>query len=152
MTELPIAACRLLIAVLRAGGCFTRCRHDGGEIVRFLQQSRQFAGGQDSGFCEQFKPERRFVRFLFNDPDFGNEFRFASSSARRPVVCGYRSSAADDLFGYNASCIIGFGNRSRKFDDPKREVFGALFQLCGIHARKLRNQSPIANRQSAIIS
>jgi hypothetical protein len=152
MTELPIADCRLPITVLRARRRFTRCGHDGSEIVRFLQQGRQFAGGQDSGFREQFKPERRFVCFLFNRPDFGNEFRFAPSSARRTVVSGHRSPAADDLFGYNASRIIGFGNRSRKFDDPKRKIFGALFQLCGIHARKLRNQSPIANRQSPIIS
>jgi hypothetical protein len=152
MTRLPIADCRLPIIALPAGRRFTRCSHDSCEIVRFLQQGRQFASGQDSRFRKQFKPQRRFVCFFFNRPNFGNEFRFASSSARRPVVGGYRSSAADDLLGYNTSCIIGFGNRSRKFDDPKRKIFGALFQFCGTHAPKLQKQSPIANRQSAIIS
>jgi hypothetical protein len=149
--RLAIGKWRLPIGALRARCGFARRSHDGREVVRFLQQGGQLAGGLDARFGKQLKPQRRFIRFLFNSSDFGDEFSFASSAAGCPVIRGHRSAAADDLFGDDTPGVIGFWNCPRQLDNPKRKVFRALLQFLGVHAPKLPSQSPIANRQLAIL-
>lgn len=146
--KLPIADCRLPIS--SACGGFAQGGHDGGQIVCFLQQRRQFAGGDGSRFGEQFKPEGGFIGFFFDDANFRDEFRFAASSACGPVIRRQGSSAADDLFCNDASHVIGLGNRARQFNDAKRKVFGSLFQFGWVQGAKLSSQSATGNRQSAM--
>ena len=150
MTTLPIADCRLSIGASRAGCCLARGGHDGSQIIGFLQQRGEFAGGGDAGFAEQLQPQRRLVRFLFDGADFGDKFRFASRAACRSVVGHDRSAAADDLPGGDLPRIIAFGNCSRQFNDAESKTLGSLLEFNRVHALKLSNQSPIANRQSTI--
>ena len=152
MRRLPIAPAlrdRLPIGS-RLGRRFARGGHYGGKVVRFLQQCRQPAGSNDSRFREQLEPQSSFIGFLFNGSDFGDEFGFASSAAGRAIIRGHRCATANDLFGDYASGIVAFGNTSREFNNPEGEVLGSLLQFDDIHARKLSNQSPIANCQSPI--
>lgn len=147
---LPIADCRLPIGKLPARCGFARRSHDGGEVIGFLQQCRQFGRGKNSRLAQQFEPEGRFISFLFDGANLGNEFRFASGAASCPVIRGHRSAAANDLLRNDSSSVIAFWHRTRKFDNPKSESFRALFEFGGVHGAKLQNQLAIANRQSKI--
>ena len=148
--RLPIADCRLPIKRSRAGGGFARSGHNGGQIIRFLKERRQFSGGNNSRLTERLEPERCFVRLLLHCSYFGNEFRLASSAARCAVICSDRSPTANNLICDSASGDIGFRNSPGQFDDSKGEAFGALFQFDGVHCRNVSEQSAIANRQSSI--
>ena len=149
--RLPIADCQLPIANSAARSCFVRGCHDGGQIIRFLKQCRELLGGDGPGFSKQFEPQSGFVRLLLlNGSNLCDEFSFAAGAAGRAVIRRYLSATANNLFGCDASRIIGFGNAPRQFDDAKRESFGALFQFSRVHARKLLNQLAIANRKSTI--
>lgn len=150
MKELPIADCRLTIEDLRAGSGFARNGHNGSQVIGFLQQRGNLAGGHNFRFAKQFQPERRLIGFFFHGSDFRDELGFASRATRCPVIGGNGGSAANDLFGNDIPSEISSGNCSRSFNDPKREGFGPLFEFSGIHTAKLPNQSPIANRQSSI--
>ena len=150
MRRLPIADCRLPIEALFAGRGFARRRHDGGEFVRFNKQRGQFLFGQYVRLNQQFEPQGRFVRFLFDRADFGNEFRLTARPATGAVVCGHRCAAADNLSGYGARGVIIFGDRPGQLDDAQGKGFGAGFKFGWIHGGKLQTQSAIGNRQSAI--
>ena len=148
---LPIADCRLLIAELSPRSRFARCGHNGRQVVRLLEERSQFAFGNDSGLGKQLKPQRGFVRFLFHRSHLRNKFSFASGAATRAIIRGHRGATPNDLFGNNSPRIIALRNRPRGFDNSKRKSFGALLEFGGIHLPTLRNQSAIANRQSAML-
>lgn len=147
---LPIADCRLPIGKLPARCGFARRSHDGGEVIGFLKQCRQFGRRKNSRLAQQFEPEGRFVGLLFNGSNLGNKLRLASRAAVFPVIGGHRCAGTDDLFGNNSARIVVLRNRPREFDDSKGESFRALFEFGGVHGAKLQNQLAIANRQSKI--
>ena len=149
--KMPIADCRLPIAELSARRSFARCCDDRGQVVRLLQKRGQFALGNNSGLGKQLKPQSGFVCLLFDSSRLRDKFGFASSAAARAVIGRHRSSAADDLFGNNSPCVIAPRHRAREFDNPQSKSFCALFEFGRIHVPTLRNQSAIANRQSAIL-
>jgi len=148
--KLPIADCRLPIGELFAGRGFARRCHDGSQFVCFLQQRGKFFRGHDFGFDEQFEPERGLISFFFHGSNFGNEFCLAAGATTRPIIRRDRCSTADDLFGNNSPGVVGLWNRPGQFNNPQGKCFGTIFQLQGCHAAKLRKQSAIGNRQSAI--
>jgi hypothetical protein len=148
--KLPIADCRLPIAESAAHRSLARCGHDRGQVIGLLQERGQFGLGNNARFDEQFDPESSLVCFFFNGSDFRNKFRLAPGAAGCAVIRGHRSAAANDLSGDNPPRVIILRNRSRKFNDPEGETFGVLFKFRWIHGSKRQNQSPIANRQSAI--
>jgi hypothetical protein len=147
---LPINDCRLPIEGSFDGCRFARGRHNGGQGVGFFKQSRQFFCGHEARFYQQFQPQRGLIGFFFNRADFGNELRPASRPTRCPVVRGYRSSAANDLFGDGTTCIVIFWNRTSQFDYPQCKSLCAGLQFSWVHGSKLQTQSAIGNRQSAI--
>jgi len=150
MIRLPIADCRLPITDSFSRRRFARCGHDGGQLVRFIQQCRQFFCRQNARLDQQFQPERGFVGFFLDGADFGDEFGLAAGATTGAVIRRHRSAAANDLFGDGAAGIVGFGNGARQLDDSQRESFRAGFEFGRIHGANLQTQSAIGNRQSAI--
>jgi hypothetical protein len=141
--KLPIADCRLPIVALSARCSFSRSRHDGGQVVGFLQERGQFAFGNNSCLGKQLKPQRGFARFFFNGSHLGGKFCFASSATPGAVIRRHRGAAANDLFGNNTSRIVALRNGSRELDNAERKSFRALFEFGRIHVPTLRNQSAI---------
>jgi hypothetical protein len=150
MTKLPIADCRLPIGNLLPRRSFARGGHDGRKLIGFSQERGQLALGHRSGFDEQFEPQRGFVRFFLDGSDFCDEFSLAAGAATGAVVRGHRSAAADNLFGNDASGVVGLGDGACELDDSQRKCFCASFEFSGIHGANLQTQSAIGNRQSAI--
>jgi hypothetical protein len=150
MKRLPIADCRLPINGSFTGRRLARGRHDCSKVVGFLQKRRQLARRHYARFDEQFEPQRGLVGLFFNRANFGYKFRPAPRAATGAIVCGYRSAAANDLFGDDTSGIVAFWNSPGQFDDSQGKRFGARFQFDWIHAPKLQTQSAIGNRQSAM--
>ena len=150
MKTLPIADCQLPISGSFDGCRFARGRHNGCQGVGFFKQGRHFFCGHDARFNQQFQPPGGLIGFFLNRADFGNKLRPAPRPTRRAVVRGYRSSAANDLFGDGTTCIVTFWNRTSQFDNPQRKSLCAGLQFNWIHGLKLQIQSTIGNRQSAI--
>ena len=154
MKILPIAGCRLPILKLFAGRGFAGGCHDGCQGVGFFKQGGQFICTHDAGFAQQFQPERSFIGLFFDRSDFGDEFRptagAATGAATGAVIGRDRCAAADDLFGYGATGIIGFGDGACEFDNSQGECFGASLKFSGVHLPKLQIQPAIGNRQPAI--
>ena len=150
MNKLPIADCQLPINGSFHGCCFARSRHDSCPGVGFRQQDRQFFDRHQAGLNQQFKPQGRFIGFFFNRAYLGNELRAAPRSARRAMIRGYRSSAANNLLRDSAAGIVIFGNGTGQFDNPQRKSLGSGFAFDWVHGVKLQIQSAIGNRQSAI--
>ena len=148
--KLPIADCRLPIKESFAGRGFARSGHDGGEFVGFLQQGRQFARRHDAGLDKQFEPERSFISFFLDCPDFGDEFRLTRGTATGAIVGRDRGAAANNLLGDDSSRIVTLWNRAGQFDDAEGKGLGVLLQLDGGHAPNVQTQSAIGDRQSAI--
>lgn len=139
----------LPICGLFAGRRLTGSGHDGSQRVRFFQQRRQFLYGHDTGFNQQFEPERGFVGFFFHGPDFGNECRRTARAATSPIICRHRRAAANNLRRNRAprGC---FWNCAGQLDDSQCKFFRARFEFDGVHGIKSQIQSAIGDRQSAI--
>lgn len=150
MMGLPIVDCRLPIERSRARGSFTRCRHNRGQIIRFLQERRQFANGYNSRLTEQLEPKCCFISFFLHCSNFSDEFHLASSAACGPIIRSDRSPTANNLIGNRAPCDIRFRNGPAQIDNSKCEVLGTQFQFNRVHGPKVSEQWPIANRQSPI--
>jgi hypothetical protein len=150
MKRLPIADCRLPIKKSFAGRSFTRRRHDGGQFVGLDQQRGKFPCGHNARLDKQLKPEGRFIRFFFDGSDFSYKFALAAGAATGTIIRRHRSTAADDLFGDDASGIVGLGDGTGKFDDSQCKCFRASFEFNWIHGANLQIQSATGNRQSAI--
>ncbi len=150
MNRLPIADCRLPIGNLLARRGDARCSHDSSEFVSFFQKRGELPCWHDVRFHQKFQPQCGFIGFLLDSPDFRDEFSLTAGTATGAIIRGYRSSAANDLFGDDSSCIVVFWNRPCKFDYSEREGFGSGFQFGRVHGANLQTQSAIGNWQSAI--
>ena len=143
MKKVPIADCRLPIKKSFAGRSFARGGHDGHKLIGFSQERGQLALGHRSGFDEQFEPQRGFIRLFLDGSDFCDEFSLAADAATGAVVRRDRSSAANNLFGDDASGVVGLGDGARELDDSQRKCFHASFEFSWIHGANLQTQSAI---------
>ncbi len=123
--------------------CFARARHNGRQLVGFLQQRDQLACGHCAGLDEQLEPQRGFVGFFFDRADFSDEFGLATRSATSAIIRGDRSAATDNLLGNNAASVVVFWNGASQLDDPQSKSFRARFQLGGVHDSKLQIQPAV---------
>ena len=112
-------------------GCTNRC----GMIPPSMKSSIQYAA---------------FVGLLFNNADFGNEFRARSRLARRTIIRADRRAGSDKLIRDGPCANSPHWNRLHQSQNPKPELFRPLLQFRRIHKHHLSAQSAIGNWQSAI--
>ena len=148
--KLPIADCRLPIWESLSRRSLALGRHDCGEFVRFGQKCRQFLCWHDAGLGEQFEPQRSFISLFLDNANLGDKFRLAARAATRAIIRRHGSSTTKNLFCDDASCVVALGNFSAHLDDSQGKCFGSRFHFSWSHGLKLRTQSAIGNRQSAI--
>jgi hypothetical protein len=143
MKPLPIADCRLPITESFSGRRFSRCGHDGRQLVGFFEQGRQFFPRHNSRLDQHFQPQRGFVGFFFNGSDFGDEFGLTARTATGAVIGGDGSSAPQNLFGDDTTGIVALGNFAAHFDDAQSKSFCAGLEFGRVHGTNLQTQSAI---------
>jgi hypothetical protein len=149
--RLPIANCQLPIGELFPSGGFSRTGHDRSEFIRFGQKRRKLAGRHDSRFDEQLNPQSTLVRFFFDGSNFGNEFSATSCATTCSIIRSDGCAASQNLATEHAPGFVVFGYRSCHFHNSQGKGLCSDFKFAWVHVAKLRTQSAIGNRQSAIL-